>query len=153
MNERGVSRYLEVAFVIVALFGYAIGLVYVYHTTGMNPDGISDQFRGSETEMKFGKSYAELLQTSHNHLFGMGIVFYLVGRIFAATSYRFRYKNLLAAEPLAGLLITIGCFFLVRYVSPAFSTIMLLSSGVMSIGFFAQGGFILFDKARGEATA
>ena len=57
--------------------GYTTGLLYIRHTTGMTPPGVSEQYRGSdstavtEAAMKFPKSYAEMLNITHTHLLGM----------------------------------------------------------------------------------
>ena len=70
---------------IVQLVGYTTGLLFIHHTTGMTPPGVSAQYRGSdstvvvEAAMKFPKSYAEMLNLTHTHLLSMAAIFAFSG--------------------------------------------------------------------------
>ncbi len=141
----GTDKTVKILFIIAMMAGYTFGLLTVFYHTDMNTTGVEDYFRGDEETMKFEKSVAELLVTTHNHLFGMGMAFFIFAVLFSNTSLEFRGKSFFVTEPLISLFITITCFWLVRFVSPHFSLLMMLSSSLMSLGFYAQGILTIYD--------
>lgn len=135
---------------LVQLVGYSTGLLYVRHTTGMTPPGISEQYRGSDTTavteaaMKFPKSYAEMLNITHTHLLGMLVIFVLSGAALALCERPSeRWRRLLIIEPFAALLVSFSAMWLMRYVDPRFSWLLMLSSGIMAITFYVQSFWVL----------
>ena len=57
---------------MVQLVGYTTGLLFIRHTTGMTPSGVSHPVSrvrpdAAEAAMKFPKSYAEMLNITHTH--------------------------------------------------------------------------------------
>ena len=139
---------------LVQLVGYTTGLLYVHHTTGMVPPGVSEQYRGSdstavtEAAMKFPKSYAEMLNITHTHLLGMLVIFVLSGAALALCERPSeRWRKLLIIEPFAALLVSFSAMWLMRYVDPAFSWLLTLSSGLMALTFYVQSFFVLRELA------
>jgi len=135
---------------LVQLVGYTTGLLYVRHTTGMTPPGVSEQYRGSdstavtEAAMKFPKSYAEMLNITHTHLLGMLVIFALSGAALALCERpSVRWRKLLIIEPFVALLVSFSAMWLMRYVDPAFSWLLTLSSGLMALTFYVQSFFVL----------
>lgn len=135
---------------LVQLVGYSTGLLYVRHTTGMTPPGISEQYRGSDTTavteaaMKFPKSYAEMLNITHTHLLGMLVIFVLSGAALALCERPSeRWRRLLIIEPFAALLVSFSAMWLMRYVDPRFSWLLIASSTTMAITFYVQTFFVL----------
>jgi hypothetical protein len=109
-------RTLGLWITIVQLVGYTTSLLFVQHTTGMTPPGVSAQYRGSDSTavsdaaMKFPKSYSEML---------------------------------LIAEPFVALLVSFSAMWLMRFVDSRFSLLLMLSSGLMAATFYVQSGFVL----------
>lgn len=101
------------AFVLVGLVGYAAGLAFIAHNTGMRARGISDQYHGNDELLKFGKSTAEMLEIVHTHLLGMGVLFFALAILYALTDARPRWKALWATETLLTLLSTFGSLWLI----------------------------------------
>ena len=139
---------------LVQVVGYTTGLLYVRHTTGMTPPGVSEQYRGSdstavtEAAMKFPKSYAEMLNITHTHLLGMLVIFVLSGVALALCERPSeRWRRLLIIEPFAALLTSFSAMWLMRYVDPAFSWLLTLSSGLMALTFYVQSFFVLRELA------
>jgi len=100
------------AFILVSLLGYAAGLVFIAHNTGMQSAGISDHYHGNEEELKFGKSTGEMLEIVHTHLLGMGMLFFAIAVLYASRHVR-RWKGLWATETLLSLLSTFGSLWLI----------------------------------------
>jgi hypothetical protein len=145
---------------LVQVVGYSTGLLYVRHTTGMTSPGISEQYRGSdstavtEAAMKFPKSYAEMLNITHTHLLGMLVIFVLSGAALALCERPSeRWRRLLIIEPFAALLVSFSAMWLMRYVDPRFSWLLMLSSGIMAITFYVQSFWVLHELLRGPEPA
>jgi len=139
-------RKLIAVFLITLSSAYLVGLGYVYYNTNMTYTGVAEDFRGSETEMKFEKPVGEMFQTIHNHMFGLSLTFFLTGIIFFFSSMKPGYfKTFIFTEPLISIILSFGSFWLIRFVSPEWTILLFLSAGLMGFGFAVQVLFSLFD--------
>jgi hypothetical protein len=143
-------RTLGLWITIVQLVGYTTGLLFVHHTTGMTPPGVSAQYRGSdstavsEAAMKFPKPYAEMLNITHTHLLSMAAIFVFSGMALALCERPSeRWRRFLIAEPFAALLVSFSAMWLMRYVDGRFSWLLTLSSGLMAVTFYVQSLLVL----------
>ncbi len=139
---------------IVQVVGYTTALLYVRYTTGLTPPGVSEQYRGSdstavsEAALTFPKSYAEMLNITHTHLLGMLVIFALSGAALALCERPAeRWRKILIAEPFVALLVSFCSMWLMRYVDPRFSWLLMLSSGLMALTFYAQSFLVLRELA------
>lgn len=126
------------AFLVVLSLGYVSGLSYVYLTTSMLPGGIATHYAGSadESKMEFPKSPLALMQTTHNHVLSLSLVFALVDVLLFATAISPRLRTALIAESFGSLLVSFGSLWLIRYVSPYFSWLLFASGIAMAVTFF-----------------
>ncbi|MCF7804172.1 MAG: hypothetical protein K9N46_13915 [Candidatus Marinimicrobia bacterium] len=146
-------RKMLALFLITLTAAYLIGLGYVYFNTDMTYTGVAEDFRGSETEMKFEKPAGEMFQTVHNHMFGLSLTFLLTGAIFFFSSFPPGiWKTFFLTEPFISIIVSFGSFWLIRYFSPAWTYLLMLSGFLMALGFFVQVGWSLYDLMirRGE---
>lgn len=144
------AKVLLTAFLVTLSLGYASGLSFVYHTTRMVPRGIAAHYAGSprETEMAFPKSSGELLQTTHNHVLSLAVVFALVGALLLGTGAPPRLRGALVVESFAAILTSFGSLWLVRYVSPLFAWLLLVSGAAMAATFLLSVGLVLAEIWR-----
>jgi hypothetical protein len=143
-------RSLGLSITIVQLVGYTTGLVFIRHTTGMTPPGVSAQYRGTDSTvvadaaMKFPKSYAEMLNLTHTHLLSMAAIFVFSGLALALCERPAeRWRRVMVVEPFVALLVSFASMWLMRYVDPRFSWLLMLSSGLMALTFYGQTYFVL----------
>ncbi len=88
-------------------------------------------------DMQFEKSLPEMLTIIHNHIIGMGEMFFISGFIFLFCSIAPKgWKRFLLIEPMAAILTTFGSMWLMWRVHPAFSWLLMLSSGSMAVVFY-----------------
>jgi hypothetical protein len=140
---------------LVQVVGYTTSLLFVHHTTGLTPAGVSEHYRGadstvvSEAAMQFPKSYAEMLTITHTHLLSMAALFVFSGAALALCERPSeRWRRLLIAEPFAALLVSFASMWLMRYVDGRFSWLLTLSSTIMALTFYLQSLFVLRELAR-----
>jgi hypothetical protein len=143
-------RSLGLSITVVQLVGYTTGLLFIHHTTGMTPSGVSTQYRGSdstavaEAAMKFPKSYAEMMNITHTHLLSMAAIFVFSGLALALCERPAeRWRRVLVAEPFAALLVSFSAMWLMWRVDARFSWLLMLSSGLMALTFYVQSFFVL----------
>jgi hypothetical protein len=109
-------RLFITVFLTVLTAGYAVGLVFVDHTTSATPSGIRERYLGTDAdprarqsgepdgpvtpgasalstdafepadEMTFAKSPSEMLTLIHNHVLGLSVLFFILGAIFYFSS-------------------------------------------------------------------
>ena len=88
-------------FLIVCLAGAAMGVAYVAWNTALEPQGVSEHFRGNDDEpnpadnapLKYPYSAAQLMETTHNHFLGIGLLLVVLGAIFSCSSAPERWKS------------------------------------------------------------
>lgn len=148
-------RLFITAFLLVLTAGYAIGILFVDHTTSGTPEGLAAEFRGNEAdpaaaEIKFGKSPREIYTFLHNHIFSLSIVFFCLGAIFWFSSARRGVKTFLLVEPFVAIVTTFGGIWLTRFVSPAFSWLVIVSGLSMLGCYVVMTGLILKELWMGR---
>jgi len=141
-------RWFAAVFILVGLTGYAAGLVFVYHNTGLEPDGVADHYHGNEEAMRFGKSTGEMLEIVHTHLLGMGVLFFAVGGLFSFSTAGERLKRILMVETMFSLLTTFGGLWLVASGQRAWLYLVYPSSILMVIGYTAMSAVVLWNCLR-----
>ncbi len=141
------AKVLVTAFLVVLTLGYSTGLAYVFATTRMAPGGIGAHYAGSddETEMKFPKSPIELIQTTHNHVLSLSLLFGALGALLLAARMSSRLRRALIIESFAAIVTTFSSLWLVRYVSRAFAWLLLASGIAMALSFYAIVGILLVE--------
>lgn len=103
-----------------------------------------------EEEMKFEKSYAEMLNITHTHILAMAGFFGLVAFLFALSERPSRrLKSFLIIEPFVAMLTSFGAMWLMRYLHPAFSYLLIVSSASMAICFYLMVWFALRELRNG----
>jgi hypothetical protein len=136
------------AFLVVLTIGYAIGLFFVEHQTSFTPRGVQEQFLGNEEsaqEIRYAKSANEMFVFMHNHILSMSLVFLALNTLFYFSSAPPKLKVVLMVEPFAAILTTFGGIALVRYVSDAWSWLVVISGVSLFVSYVVIVGMILRD--------
>lgn len=126
-------KLLITAFLLALTTGYAVGLLFVEHTTSLTATGVQEEFLGnnaadSAPEIKYAKASSEMFVFMHNHMLSLSFMFFAVGMIFYFSSVvSSKVKSILLIEPFAAIVTTFGSIALVRFVSPAFNWLVIVS--------------------------
>lgn len=127
------ARLFITAFLLTVTAGYAVGLFFVEHSTGFSPGGVQTQFLGTtedspSAEMRYEKSAREMFVFIHNHVLSLGLVFFAIGGlVLLCGGLPPRLRAVVAVEPFVAIATTFGGIVLVRYISPVFSWLVMLS--------------------------
>lgn len=135
------KRFL-ITYIIILIIGMGVGLVYLYQSTNISKEETIEHINGTEIsdeddfKEKYPKSINELLITTHNHIFGMGFIFFSLGLIFFFSEVNKYLKGFLLIEPLISIVTTFGSIWLVRFVDEKFIYLTIISSLLMYSSFF-----------------
>ena len=132
--------------------GVGIGLYYVGYTTQYSPSGTSEHFAGSKISDdfdipdKYPKPFSELLNTTHTHVISMTFIFIITGGIFFFNSIiTGSIKTFLIVEPFISIIVTFGGIWLVRFIHPGFSYLVILSGILIYVSFFIMVSAIFYE--------
>ena len=132
--------------------GLGVGLYYVGYTTQYSPSGTSEHFAGSQVSDdfdipdKYPKPFSELLNTTHTHVISMTFIFIITGGIFFFNSIiTGSIKTFLIVEPFISIIVTFGGIWLVRFIHPGFSYLVILSGILMYLSFFIMASTIFYE--------
>jgi hypothetical protein len=127
--------------------GYVFGLINIYNNTGFSYTGLVSTYRGDVKEMTVPAefAFAKLIHEHHVHIFGISMLFFLVGAIFILTQLPERIKAVLVAVPFLGMLLDFTSFWLLVFVSPFFATLAMVFGAAMAFSFFLIVGRPLYE--------
>jgi hypothetical protein len=94
----------------------------------------------SDTGMDIGK----LARSTHVHLLGIPLLFYILGHLFVRTRYREGLKAILVVLPFVGVIWDISHWWLTK-LDPSQATGVIVGGTLMSLGFGAQWSMTLWD--------
>jgi hypothetical protein len=92
-----------------------------------------------------GDTFATLVRVSHIHLFGLGMVFYLLGRIFVLSEMPVRLKRVIVVVPFAAIALDIGSWWFTKYSMNLFAYIVMIGGFVMGVSFAVQAIISLYQ--------
>ena len=132
--------------------GVGVGLFYIGYTMLYSPSGTSEHFAGSQVSDdfdipdKYPKPFSELLNTTHTHVISMTFIFIITGGIFFFNSIiTGSIKTFLIVEPFISIIVTFGGIWLVRFIHPGFSYLIILSGILMYLSFFIMASTIFYE--------
>ena len=132
--------------------GVGVGLYYVGYTTQYSSIGTSEHFAGSKVSDdfdipdKYPKPISELLNTTHIHIISMTFIFLIIGGIFYFNSIiTGSMKTILIIEPFISIIVTFGGIWLVRFIHPGFSYLVILSGILMYLSFIIMASTIFYE--------
>ena len=132
--------------------GVGVGLYYVGYTTQYSSIGTSEHFAGSKVSDdfdipdKYPKPFSELLNTTHTHVISMTFIFLIIGGIFYFNSIiTGSMKTILIIEPFISIIVTFGGIWLIRFIHPGFSYLVILSGILMYLSFIIMASTIFYE--------
>lgn len=150
--DKNIKLFL-ISFLILLTFGVTIGLVYLYYTTNYSVSGAVTRFNGSEANEEnfeipdsYPKPLSEMLVTTHNHLIAFALIFLSLGSIFYFNStIKGFWKLFFMVEPLLSTIITFSSIWAVRFISPHFIYLTILSSFMIYFSFYIMVSTCIYD--------
>lgn len=142
-------------FLSIMTVALGVGFLNYYERTGFSAQKTIRYYCGNEEEeldvplsaeenklkleegLFFPKSYRELLEVTHTHIFSMPIVVFILSRIMAMTHTREGLKVTIYGVSFVGILLNLASPWLIRYASPHFVIAFTLSNIFLMLSFGA----------------
>jgi len=125
--------------------GYVFGLINIFNNTGFSYTGLVVHYRGGEDPLPPEFAFAKLIHEHHVHLFGLSMLFFLIGWIFTLTSLPEFIKAVLIATPFAAMLLDFTSFWFLAFAGPLFAWGSIVFGGFMAFAFFLLIGRPLYE--------
>jgi hypothetical protein len=139
-------------FLCVMTIGVTVGLIYVQKTTNISTEGTVHQYAGSESTDEIGipehypKPVSDMLMTTHNHIISFSMIFGLIGFMFYFNSIiSGKWKLFLMVEPLISTILTFGSIWGIRFFSPTFAYVTIVSGTLMYLVFYFTVMVMLYE--------
>ena len=140
---------LLIYYLITLGIGFSLGVLYVYLNSEFSSSGMIEQYLGSESDkwnFKPKKTLQDLVSHTHEHITMFSIIFLSLGIIFLYNNtIKGFWKRFLIIEPFLSIIITFGGFFIIRYVTIAFSYVIMISSFLMYLCFYVMLFISLYE--------
>jgi hypothetical protein len=116
---------------------HVFSLVEVYLQSRVNFSSAAEYF--------FYMSPSKLAATSHAHLFGHAVMYGFTGLMFFWTSVGERWKTAIIIVTLAGGLLDVPSWWMIKYAGGGFEACSILAAALSSVGFVVMAGRTAFE--------
>ncbi len=120
------TRIAYTGFLLLMLPGLATLVALSIGRMGLHPAAIASYYRGGLTEMSFPKTFWQLVEVSHFHLFTIPVVLLILSHLLYATPISVRARIWLTAVAFGGALLDAFGPWAVRYGAAGFAYGLLL---------------------------
>ncbi len=132
------TRIAYTGFLLLMLPALSTLVALSFGRMGLDPHAIAAHYRGGESEMSFPKTFWQLVETSHFHLFTIPVVALILAHLLYATPASPRLRIYLTSITFAGAFLDAVGPWTVRYLSAGFAYLlivgwMLLAGGALLI--------------------
>ena len=131
------SRIAYTGFLALMLPGVGTLAALSIGRMGLSARSIAAYYRGGESEMAFPKTFWQLMETSHFHLFSIPVVLLILSHLLIATPLSARLRLRLTVATYAGALLEIGGPWAVRYLHGAFAVLLIAGWILLAFGMLA----------------
>ena len=117
------------------LMGILSILVFYLAKTGLGASSLVEYYRGNEEKMMYPKTFQELWEVTHFHLFTMPVIFLIFSHLFALTRVPGRVKGVVMLCAAAGMFLDIVSGWLIVYEGPFFVYLKILARLLLAASF------------------
>jgi len=127
------TRVAYTAFLVLTLMGLAT-LIALSMRVGIAPGAIAAYYRGDGTEMSFPKTFWQLVEVSHFHLFSVPVVMLILSHLLFGTPTSARFRIIWTLVVFAGAFLEAVGPFAVRFVAGGFSYALIAGWLLLAVG-------------------
>jgi hypothetical protein len=128
------TRVAYTGFLLLMLPGIATLVALSIGRTGLNAHAIATYYRGGESEMSFPRSFWQLMEVSHFHLFTVPVAVLILSHLLYATPVSVRLRLWLTATTFGGALLDAVGPWAVRYLASSCAYVLILGWVLLASG-------------------
>jgi len=127
-------------FLLFVLGGLLTTWILQFQRIGFGYERVVGYYLGGETggQISFAKNFNVLLEETHFHTFMMGAIFLILSHLFIATSVGRGVKWFFILFTLFSNFFDLGAVWLIRYLSPLFAYLLMVSWIGLGFGYLAM---------------
>jgi hypothetical protein len=137
------TRLAYTCFLVLCLLGIATLIALSFGRAGASASAIAIYYRGDDTEMSFPKTFWQLVEVSHFHLFTIPVVVLILSHLLYATPAPQRWRVWLTLATFTGALLDIVGPWSVRYVAAGCAYLLMTGWALLALGSLAIIGITL----------
>jgi hypothetical protein len=151
-RARREMKVIYTGFLVLVGLGLCTNGLFQFIHIGPTVHRVATYYRGGTLgpAMVFPKTFIQLLELTHFHTFIMGVIFVILAHLLVATRLASAVKTALIGLAFAGSLGDVASYWLIRYLSPLFALLQLLSWVGMWLGYGGMIVVALWDMWRPE---
>ena len=132
------TRIAYTGFLVLMLPALAPLVALSFGRMGLDPQAIATHYRGGESEMSFPRTFWQLAETSHFHLFTIPVVVLILSHLLYGTPASARLRVWLTSFTFAGAFLDAVGPWTVRYLASGFAYVL-----IVGWLFLAGGAFFI----------
>lgn len=118
------TRFIYTLFLLFCLVSYGVMGVLMNTRTHFATTDLTEYYRGNEEKDIYGKTFQELLETTHFHLFSVPVLLFIQGHLFLLTSWPRRLKVSIVLASFVGAALMIAGPWMILYLSSELAILM-----------------------------
>ena len=138
-------RLVYTFFIAITGAGFMFTLYWAYTMNGLSYDGVVAHYLGSDSTFGEPKSFYELAETTHFHLFTMPVVFLILVHVFFLTMAPTWLKVLMTYAAFSGVILDLTAPWLIRYISELFAFALIFANLLMIGAFLIMATIPLYE--------
>jgi hypothetical protein len=131
------QKIIYTTFLVFTLLGFISIWTFYLAKTGIGPSAIVDYYRGNEEKILFAKTFQELWEVTHFHLFSVPLIYMVLAHLLALTRLSNRTKGLVMIGGALGILLDISAGWLIVYAAPGFVVFKIIGRLLLTVSFLA----------------
>lgn len=139
------TRLIMTYFLVFMLAATGLSMYMSHQRTRLKAEGAAQYYRGHEERLLFPKEPAELIETSHFHLFMMPLIFLTVGHLFLLSAWPGRWKTLVITSCFAYVALDLAKPWLVRYAGAAWGALAPINAALLGSTLLLCIGVVLYE--------
>lgn len=144
-------------FVLFVLLGLTSSVALYHQQFAFETDRAADYYRGDRGQAREGgflveKSYRQLLETAHFHLFIMPIVYLALLHLYFLAQRSTVEKAAVTVITFTGLLLEVVIPWMIRYLSGAWAVLFWASGTAITLGTLWASGICLWELWLGPSS-
>ncbi|MEK7486048.1 MAG: hypothetical protein AABZ60_17130 [Planctomycetota bacterium] len=118
------TRFIYTLFLLFCLVSYGVMGVLMNTRSHFTPTALGEYYRGNEEKDIYGKTFQELLEVTHFHLFSVPVLLFIQGHLFLLTSWPRFLKVVIVLASFLGAALMIAGPWMIFYLSSDLAILM-----------------------------
>src|SRR6266700_3029341 len=131
------AKTLITLFLAAMILNHLFAVLLTYYLTHSAFQSAAEYFHFTDVR--------KLLRMSHQHMFGHGTMYFIVGALFCLTSVKESWKRVVIPLPFAGAALDLMSWWLIKFKGEKWEILSMLGGSLLSLGFAVMVLGVLYE--------